>query len=1347
MRSIRVIQGILVCSFSGLLHAQVNVTTYHNDAFRTGQNIQETILTPANVNSTQFGKLFSVGVDGTVYAQPLYLSAVNIAGGTHNVLYVVTEHDSVYAIDADVGAVYGKVSLIPTGGTTASSTSDLDCTDLVPEVGITGTPVIDLAGGTLYVVAKSKVSGSIVQYLHALDVTTLAEKFNGPVAIQATVPGTGTDSSGGSVTFNPRQENQRAALLLENGHVIIGWGSHCDHGPWHGWVMSYNASTLTQEAAFNTSPNDGANGVWMSGGGPASDANGNIYFATGNGSWNGSSDYGDSVVKLGPPANNTFPVLDYFTPYNQGSLDSGDVDLGAGGLVLLPALPSGQQLLALQGKQGTIYLLNANNLGKYCMSLTPACTNSDPQIVQEIKGASPGIWGSPAYWNGNLYWTGANDPIKAYSFNANNSGLISTTPTSKSAQLFPFSAPTPAISSNGNSNAILWALDGSADDSTCSGGGGGNCLGLYAYDATNLANLLYSSSQAANNRDAPGNAVKFEKPIIANGKVYVATQTAVSVYGLFAALPPAPGPVFSPAPGSYSSAQTVTLSDSASGAAIYYTTNGTLPTTSSALYSPGSPLYIGYTETVEAIAVASGYSNSAVTGGTYTITSQGTTPISINLSAVDTVTGIATTGSAVPHGGLDTEGYAYAASLLGTSLSWNGSTFAFGAPETPDAVSGATIALPAGTDSTVTLLATAVNGNQPNQTFIVNYTDGTSSSFMQSVSDWFTPQKYAGESQVLKMAYRIGPTGAIDNSTVYLYGYAFAVNSAKTVKSLTLPNNRHIVVLAVDVTPATAGPPPPPPAATPTLSPSPGTYTSTQSVTLTDTTPGALIYYTTNGTTPATSSTLYSPGTPLQVAATTTIEAIAVASGYGTSAVTSGTYTISSSGGTTPISVDLSAVDTITGIANTGSPVPNGGLDTEGYAYAAALLGTSLSWNGSTFTLGAAQSSDAVSGGTIVLPAGNDSTLNLLAAAVNGNQPNQTFTVSYTDGTSSSFTQSVSDWFTPTNYSGESQALKMAYRIGPTGATSNGPVYLYGYSFALNSAKTVKSLTLPNNRHIVVLGVDVTPATAGPPPPPPATAPTLSPSPGTYTSTQSVTLTDTTPGALIYYTTSGTTPSTSSSLYSPGTPLQISATTTVEAIAVASGYGNSTVTIGTYTISSPGTPISVNLSAVDTITGIANTGSPVPNGGLDTEGYAYAAALLGTSLSWNGSTFTLGAAGSADAVSGGTIALPAANASTVNVLATAVNGHQLNQPFVVTYTDGTSSSFTQSLSDWFVPQNYTGESQASKMASRIAPSGATSSGPVYLYGYSFATNSGKTVKNLTLPNNRNVVVLAIDLVP
>ena len=273
----------LFCILSSVLQAQVNVTTYHNDNARTGQNTQEAILTPANVNSGQFGKLFSVSVDGWVYAQPLYLSNVTISGGTHNVLYVATEHDSLYAIDADSGTIYWQISLIPSGGSTVNSSTDLGCGDLVPEVGITGTPVIDPTTGTIYLVAKSKVNGSLVQYLHAINVGTSAEKFSGPVFIQATVPGTASDGNGTTVSFNPHFENQRAGLLLENGHVVIGWSSHCDFSPWHGWIMSYSASTLAQEAAFNTSADGSANGVWMSGGGLAADANGNIFFATGNG--------------------------------------------------------------------------------------------------------------------------------------------------------------------------------------------------------------------------------------------------------------------------------------------------------------------------------------------------------------------------------------------------------------------------------------------------------------------------------------------------------------------------------------------------------------------------------------------------------------------------------------------------------------------------------------------------------------------------------------------------------------------------------------------------------------------------------------------------------------------------------------------------------------------------------------------------------------------------------------------------------------------------------------------------------------------------------------------------------
>ncbi len=1230
------------CGF-GIAHAQVNVPTYHNDIARTGQNVAETILTPANVNAAEFGKLFSVPVDGYVYAQPLYVSSVNIAGGSHNVVYVVTEHDSVYAIDADSGTVYAQVSLIPSGGTTVKST-EFNCTDLVPEIGITGTPVIDPASGTLYVVASSAVGGQFFQYLHALDITTLAEKLNGPVAIQATVPGSGYDAKNGAVSFNPLAENQRAALLLTNGHVVITWSSHCDEDPWHGWIISYAASTLTQEAAFNTSPSSGHSGVWMSGGGPAVDPAGNLYIPTGNGDWNGTTDFGDSIIKLGPPSGGQFSVLDYFTPYDQATLNEGDGDVGSGGVLVLPALPSGQQLLTQQGKNGTVFLLDAKNLGKNCRQLTPACTSKDPQIVQEIMGATSGIWGSPAYWNGSVYWAGINDSIRAFSFNANESGLIGTTPASATAQTFNYPGAGISVSSSGGSNGILWA----AGSTYCPGGGA--CQGLFAYDATNLGTLLYDSSQASNQRDASGDLVKFAVPIVANGKVFLTTQSTLVAYGLLAGvLPTATSPTLSPSPGSYTTTQTVTLSDTTPGAVIHYTTDGTTPTASSPAYS--APLQISTSTTLQTIAVASGYTNSAVSRGTYTINPQGTISVSVNLGPLDNLAGIVNPGTAPPNGGLDGEGYAYAGSLLGTSLIWNGSTFNIAAAGGEDALSGGTVALPAGNDASVSILASAVNGAQLNQSFVVTYTDGSTAVFTQSVSDWYSPRNFAGESQALKMANRIAPNGSLSSGPVYVYGYSFTLNPAKTVQSITLPSNRNVVVLAIDVSPAG---PTQPTAASPTLSPSPGSYTTTQTVTLSDTTPGAVIHYTTDGTTPTAGSASYSA--PLQISTSTTVEAIAVASGYTNSAVSSGTYTINPQG-TTSVSVNLASLDNVAGIVNPGTAPTNGGLDREGYAYAGSLLGTSLSWNALTFNIGAAGGADVLSGGTVALPAGNDESLSLLAAGVNGAQLNQSFVVTYTDGSTAVFTQSVSDWYSPRNFAGESQALKMANRIAPNGALSPGPVYVYGYSFALNPAKTVQSITLPNNRNLVILAIDLVPGVA----PPPA--------------------------------------------------------------------------------------VSVNLSALDNVAGIVNPGTVPTNGGLDGDGYAYAGSLLGTSLNWNGSTFNIGSAGGEDVLSGGTVALPAGNDASLSILAAAVNGAQHNQSFVVSYTDGSTTVFTQSVSDWYSPQNFAGEAQALKMANRIGPSGALSRGPVYVYAYTFALNPAKSVQSITLPGNRDLVVLAIDLVP
>lgn len=356
---------------SALATGQVSVTTFHNDNSRTGQNTQETSLTPANVNSTQFGKLFSTTVDGYVYAQPLYVPNVqNINGGEHNVLYIVTEHDSLYAIDADSGTtLWQKVFINPGAGVTTVSNSDVSCGDLVPEIGITSTPVIDPTTNTLYLVAKTKENGVYFQRLHAIDTVTNAERFGGPIVIAATVNGTGSGSSGGKVSFDPLREHNRPGLLLENGHVVIAWASHCDNVPYHGWVMSYSASTLAQEAVLNTSPNGGLSGIWMSGDGVEADSSGNLFFATGNGTYDGSTNgnYGDSIVKVSGPTSDSLSVADWFTPSNQSSLSGGDTDLGSGGVLLLPDLPAGSahtHLLVQMGKEGKIYLIDRDNMGK-----------------------------------------------------------------------------------------------------------------------------------------------------------------------------------------------------------------------------------------------------------------------------------------------------------------------------------------------------------------------------------------------------------------------------------------------------------------------------------------------------------------------------------------------------------------------------------------------------------------------------------------------------------------------------------------------------------------------------------------------------------------------------------------------------------------------------------------------------------------------------------------------------------------------------------------------------------------------------------------------------------------------
>ena len=504
----------------------VSVLTYHNDNLRTGQNLKETILTTANVNSTKFGKLFSLPVDGPIFAQPLYMPGVVAGTQTHNLVFVATEHNSVYAWDADTGSsnpVWTVSFNNPAGGVTAIPCAEVagnlgnDCSTITPEFGITSTPAIDSSTGTLYVVASTKeVSGGTTSYvyrLHALNISTGQEKFGGPVVLQATAP-----STAGTVTFVPIQHLQRPGLLLVNGVVYIGFGSHGDVSPWYGWLLGYNASTLKQVLAFNASPNVGESGIWQSGAGPAADATGNIYFNTGNGGFDantGGTDYGDSVVKL----NSSGAVLDYFTPYNQATLAATDADLGASGLVLLPdQAGTYAHVLISSSKQGIIYSVNRDGMGKY-----NAARN---QNIQSLAGLSThGLFGSPAYWNGSVYFAAWNDYLRAFQV---TNGTVAQT--SHSSVTLAFPGATPSVSSNGTSNGIVWIIQENVPNDTVIKNP--PTAVLRAYDATNLAIELYDSTQAAGNRDAAGGAVKFAVPTVANGKVYVGNSNQLTVYGL-----------------------------------------------------------------------------------------------------------------------------------------------------------------------------------------------------------------------------------------------------------------------------------------------------------------------------------------------------------------------------------------------------------------------------------------------------------------------------------------------------------------------------------------------------------------------------------------------------------------------------------------------------------------------------------------------------------------------------------------------------------------------------------------------------------------------------------------------
>lgn len=507
--------------------AQAQVATSQYDNSRTGSNQRETVLTPRNVNATQFGKLFSLPVDGSIYAQPLYVPRIEIPGkGVHNIVFVATEHDSVYAFDADGRSMepLWKVSFLDRQrGVTSIPARDVDCPFIEPEIGITSTPVIDLRSGTLFVLARTRekdgmLSSRYVQRLHALALTTGAEKFGGPVEIKASARGSGAGSSNGQIDFEPLRENPRAALLLVNDKVYLTWASSCDVGPYHGWVMAYDAHALTQVAALNTSPDADDSGIWAGDTGPAADAEGNVFLATGNGKFDvvtGGRDYGDSMLRLSL-AGSQLLVRDYFTPFNQQELDAEDKDLGSGGPLLLPDQPGPHpHLLVVTGKVGLIYVLNRDHLGGYH-------SRSDSQIVQTLPGGPDENFGAAAYWNGHVYFIFTGEVPKDFTLSR---GRLSVEP-SRGSRRFLDPGATPTVSSNGPKDGIVWALTSKRWNQP-----DGPSAALYAFDASNIARELYSSEMNAS-RDRAGIGLRFNIPTVANGHVYVGAKGELDVYGL-----------------------------------------------------------------------------------------------------------------------------------------------------------------------------------------------------------------------------------------------------------------------------------------------------------------------------------------------------------------------------------------------------------------------------------------------------------------------------------------------------------------------------------------------------------------------------------------------------------------------------------------------------------------------------------------------------------------------------------------------------------------------------------------------------------------------------------------------
>lgn len=523
--------GLFLC-FGVATAEAYDVLTNHNNVARTGLVSTETELTPANVAGLKI--LFQNTVDGQVYAQPLAVSnqlvyTNGISQGVHDIVVVATEHDSVYAFDAQTGTIYWQVSLLDPGDTPVQASDPrIDCSDLVPEIGITATPVIDRAAGSngrIFVVAMETDGKQNYNYkLHALDLATGSDART-PETISASVTGKGPATS-----FVTTEERSRSALLLLNGVIYIAFAGFCDNPPYSGWLLGYRENNLSPVAVFNDDlngkppstdlPDGSGGGIWQSGLGPSTDGKGNIYVATGNGPFDerlsggfpANQDYGDSALKLS--TTNGLSVSDYFTPFNQQAEAASDLDLSGGGVVVLPGIVDPEKrshyLLVVCGKDQNIYILNRNNLGKF--------NRLANKIYQEIPGATgEGAWSSVAYFNNSIYSAGAGSPLKRFQFDFSNPGkpFLDTTPAAQTSASFGYPGFTPSISSNGSQDGIVWGCEYTS----------GQDAVLHAFDATTLIELYNSGSLL-------GAATKFAVPTVFGGRVYLGTANSLAAFGL-----------------------------------------------------------------------------------------------------------------------------------------------------------------------------------------------------------------------------------------------------------------------------------------------------------------------------------------------------------------------------------------------------------------------------------------------------------------------------------------------------------------------------------------------------------------------------------------------------------------------------------------------------------------------------------------------------------------------------------------------------------------------------------------------------------------------------------------------